>query len=946
MNYNVRDIAKNTYLGEMLAKSATVMIWISDTEKKCVYFNDSWLAFTGKTIEQENGFGWADGVHPDDFDRCLKTFTLAFEARETFSMDYRLQRADGEYRWIRDDGAPYFDSDGQFVGYIGSCFDIHEEVVARAAIEKSEQEYRETINGLLVGVVVHAPDGSILLSNGEASNILGLSEDQIAGRTATDSEWRFVNQDLSPMRAADFPVNRVISSRQAITNYEAGVLRPDRDYVTWVIANAKPLFDADGELEQVIVNFVDVTARKHAEESLLKSQYKLSAHIRNTPLGCISWDEDFRCVEWNRAAERIFGYSEQEIAGKSAQILIPEYARGHVADVFKQLWNQAGGEFSRNENVTRNGDVITCDWYNTPIIDSANKVIGVTSLVLDVTESIDREAELLTQSQITSNMMEGAHLVRADDQKIVFTNRALEKMFGYEPGEMLGEHVSILNAPGDNSPSETARQIMTELNASGYWRGEIENIKKDGSRFWCSATISSFEHPEFGKVWLSVHTDITLRKSLNEKISYQASHDSLTGLTSRNEFERVAKAAIDRAAADNSEHAMCFVDLDQFKVINDTCGHQAGDELLRQLANVIQNKVRHSDTLARLGGDEFAILIENCGLRQAKKIADTVLNAIADYQFVWENRVFRVGASMGLVAIDETTATFTNLYKQADAACYLAKDLGRNRIYVFRPDDAEVGIRQGEMQWVGRINEALVNNRFCLFAQPIVSFKDPGHLHYELLLRLQDEDGTVVPPGAFLPAAERYNLIGDIDKWVLKTAFDLFSNQSGFFDHVDFVAINLSGASLNSEEFLDLALSLYKENGINPHQVCFEITETTAVSNLNSAIDFIKELKSRGFLFALDDFGSGVSSFGYLRSLPVDYLKIDGMFVKHVAKDAVDYAMVKSINEIGQMMGMKTIAEYVENEEIARLLTAINVDYGQGYGLGKPVPLQGLIGTP
>ncbi|GAB4519207.1 MAG: hypothetical protein Tsb0019_19660 [Roseibium sp.] len=945
MNYNVHDISKNSYLGEMLAKSATVMIWISDTEKNCIYVNDSWLAFTGKTIEEEYGFGWADGLHPDDIDRCLDIFTRAFEAHEIFSMDYRLLRADGDYRWIRDDGAPYFDTDGQFVGYIGSCFDIHDEVIARASIEKSEREYRETINGLLVGVVVHAPDGGILLSNGEASNILGLSEDQIAGRKATDSEWRFVKPDLSPVETADFPVNLVIASRQAVTNYELGVLRPDRDHVTWVNVNAKPLFDAQGELEQVIVNFVDVTARKRAEESLLKSQYKLSAHIKNTPLGCISWDEDFRCVEWNKAAERIFGYTEQEAVGKNSQILIPDYAREHVAGVFKQLLNQAGGEFSRNENVTKHGDVITCDWYNTPIIDSANKIIGVTSLVLDVTESINREAELLTQSQITSNMMEGAHLLRADDQKIVFANRALENMFGYEPGEMLGKHVSILNAPADVSPSETARKIMRELEANGYWRGEIENIKKDGSRFWCLATISSFEHPEFGKVWLSVHTDITLRKYLNEKISYQASHDSLTGLTSRAEFERVAKAAIDRAAADKSEHAMCFVDLDQFKVINDTCGHQAGDELLRQLARVIENMVRQSDTLARLGGDEFALLIKNCGLRQAKKIADTILNAIADYQFVWENKAFRVGASIGLVAIDETTATFTNLFKQADAACYLAKDLGRNRVYVFRPDDAEVGIRQGEMQWVGRINEALLNNRFRLFAQPIISFKDPGHLHYELLLRLQDEDGTVVPPGAFLPAAERYNLIGDIDKWVLKTAFDFFSDRSGFFDRVDFVTINLSAASLNSEDFLDLALSLYKESGINPGQVCFEITETTAVSNLNSAIRFIKELKRRGFLFALDDFGSGVSSFGYLRSLPVDYLKIDGMFIKHIAEDPVDFAMVKSINEIGQMMGMKTIAEYVENENIARMLKAINVDYGQGYGLGEPVPVEDLIHT-
>jgi len=429
----------------------------------------------------------------------------------------------------------------------------------------------------------------------------------------------------------------------------------------------------------------------------------------------------------------------------------------------------------------------------------------------------------------------------------------------------------------------------------------------------------------------------------NEPLTFKASHDTLTGLTNRLEFERRARHLLATQRSENDFHALCFMDLDQFKVINDTCGHVAGDELLRQIGRVFQATTRQSDTLARLGGDEFGVLMENCTLEQSQRVADSLLEVVRDFHFSWEEQSFRIGISIGLVAITHTMRDITDLMKQADAACYMAKDLGRNRIHVYRPDDTELARRQGEMQWLSQINRALDEDRFCLYAQPIVSLDGNEKEHFEFLLRMFDEDGKIIPPGAFLPAAERYDLIDKLDAWVVKNAFSLMATHADFFEQVHFASINLSGKSLTSPKFLEFIISEIRKTGIQANKICFEVTETVAISNLSSATTFISILKEIGCYFALDDFGSGLSSFGYLKSLPVDYLKIDGMFVKDIVDDPIDRAMVKSINDVGQVMGMQTIAEFVENDAIKSMLVDIGVNFAQGYGLGKPMPFEDLM---
>jgi diguanylate cyclase (GGDEF)-like protein/PAS domain S-box-containing protein len=528
------------------------------------------------------------------------------------------------------------------------------------------------------------------------------------------------------------------------------------------------------------------------------------------------------------------------------------------------------------------------------------------------------------------------------DGNMEYINPKFTEITCYSMDEAIGQNVSVLRS-GDTSEN-IFDELWATITSGGDWKGELHNRKKDGSLYWVRSSISGIKDTQSNIThYIFLHEDISHERALSEQLSYQASHDDLTGLINRREFERRTERLLSTIELDKDEHALCYMDLDQFKVINDTYGHVAGDELLRQLARKLQGTIRKRDTLARLGGDEFGVLMEHCTLEQAHRVADEILKAIMDYQLFWEGNVFRIGVSIGLVGVTEASGDFTELYKRADAACYLAKDLGRNRIHTYHPDDTELAVRHGEMQWVGRINQALDEDRFCLYAQSIVSLDGSDNRHYELLIRMLGEQGEIIPPGSFLPAAERYNLIEKVDAWVVSHACALLAEYPLFFEQVSFVSINLSGPSLTNKHFLESILHIFKETGVSPNKVCFEVTETVAVSNLDSAISFIQTLKESGFRFALDDFGSGISSFGYLKNLPVDYLKIDGMFVKDIVEDPIDYAMVKSINEIGHLMGMQTIAEFVENDEIKVMLTDIGVDYGQGYGLGKPKQLKGLI---
>jgi len=443
---------------------------------------------------------------------------------------------------------------------------------------------------------------------------------------------------------------------------------------------------------------------------------------------------------------------------------------------------------------------------------------------------------------------------------------------------------------------------------------------------------------------LAMTRDVTQSRQQAKTLSYHACHDMLTGLINRYEFERRLENTLTLAATDQSAHAVLFIDLDQFKIINDTCGHMAGDQLLQQMGNIMREQVRQQDCLARLGGDEFAILMQYCSLEGASNIANKLRIAIDEFAFLWDNRQFKLTVSIGVVGFDNSAGCISDIMRDADTACYLAKDMGRNCVQVSQKDDETTARHQGEMRWVSKIHAGIEEKRFILFAQVIESLNSQSsEKHVELLLRYSNEDGSILPPGAFLPAAERYGISSKLDRYVISTALSLLNNNQSLLISIDAFCINLSGLSLSDKDFLQFVLQQFDSYPSLSGKICFEITETVAISNMKTAGEFIDKLKSIGCRFALDDFGSGLSSFGYLKNLPVDYVKIDGTFVRDIVNDPIDLAMVRSINDIGHLMGKKTIAEFVENDAIKQQLQQLGVDYAQGYGIGKPFPLQELI---
>ncbi len=525
---------------------------------------------------------------------------------------------------------------------------------------------------------------------------------------------------------------------------------------------------------------------------------------------------------------------------------------------------------------------------------------------------------------------------------ILSINRTGAKQLGLTVDEIQDCSVFGFINPGDLLVMEGIIENCLAMPASVY-KQELRLICENGRVIWVRATARVFENEQRLDSLLLVCEDITETRELSEQIAYQATHDALTGLANRGQFDIQIKEAIAMACTDNSEHAVCYLDLDQFKVVNDTCGHLAGDELLRQLGELFRKNLRRHDFIARLGGDEFGILMHNCSVQQAIYVCEQLCNMVKDFNFAWEDRRFTIGVSIGISTISERNHSAVELLKEADAACYAAKDRGRNRVHVYRPDDKELAQRHGEMQWVSKIKQGLEENRFCLYAQPIVPFvnSDEG-LHFEVLVRYRDDQGHIVPPGAFLPAAERYHLSPALDRSVISQLFEWVANRPDFLEKLSLCSINLSGVSLSDETLLEFISFQFNKWNIPTNKICFEITETAAIGNLANATNFINQLRSRGCSFSLDDFGSGLSSFAYLRNLPVDYIKIDGLFVKDILDDKVDFAMVKSINEVGHIMGKKTIAEFVENEKIFSMLKELGVDYAQGHGIGKAVPLEDL----
>ena len=660
------------------------------------------------------------------------------------------------------------------------------------------------------------------------------------------------------------------------------------------------------------------------------------------------WDFDGQTkrVELSRRWKTMLGYDADD-----DEVLLDWYHLVHpddMARVQSRMREHLEGKTSFFESVHRmkhqNGDWRWMSSRAKAVLDKNGRLMRLLGVEVDITERKLYEEALFREkesAQITLQSI-GDGVITTDAKGIVeYINPVAEELTGWKVDDASGRVVDEIFR---GFHEETCEPLENPLAVSIRRDRAIKSvrptllIRRDGNELYIESTASPIRDGK-GHVTggVLVFHDVSESRELNRRLSYHASHDILTGLVNRREFENRLERALKSARARETSYALLYLDLDQFKIVNDSCGHSAGDALLGQLGALLKSKIRWRDTLARLGGDEFGVLLESCSLDEAMQTAEALRVAISDYKFMWDDRSFRMGVSIGVVPINAENEDVAALLSAADSACGAAKEAGRNRIHSFQENDIDLMRRRREMQWAARISNALEENRFELFRQTIQPLQaDEEGAHYEILLRMRDENGGIISPGLFIEAAERYGITPNIDRWVIRSAFRWLVSEADERERLQLCSINLSGQSLGDEKFLPFVIDQFQMSGLDATKICFEITETAAIASYSQANRFINALKELGCKFALDDFGTGLSSFGYLKHFPVDFLKIDGSFVKEILHDPIDREMVRSINEIGHLTGKQTIAEFAENEEIITMLRGMGIDYAQGYGVSEP----------
>jgi diguanylate cyclase (GGDEF)-like protein/PAS domain S-box-containing protein len=715
----------------------------------------------------------------------------------------------------------------------------------------------------------------------------------------------------------------------------------------------KPLVES---LVVIAAHLGTLLQRKQIEQAFQDSEQRFQMFMDNSLTPAFMKDQDGRYVYGNKTLEKVFDVKIADLLGKTDFDWLPESTARQISENDQAVLASRQGVQLLEEVPTPDGENHYWLVSKFPFQDPAGRQY-VGGVALDVTKQKRLEQQLFQEkelAQVTLKSIGDAVITTNAVGEIQYLNPVAEGLTGWNQEEAQGLPLTDIFRIVNETTRESVENPVEEALKKGCIVGLANHtllINRDGSEMAIddsAAPIRANDGQMIGAVL--VFHDVSHNRSLSHQLSWQASHDALTGLINRPEFEIYLEQATSSAKTQNLQHALCYLDLDQFKIINDTCGHTAGDELLRQVTALLQSPIRKTDILARLGGDEFGLLLHQCSLEQAQKVANSLLEQVQTFRFSWQDKIFAVGVSIGLVAIDANNQGSTSTLSLADAACYAAKNRGRNRVHVYQPDDLELAQQQGEMQWVTKITQALEENRFRLHYQSIVSVSNSqleGE-HYEVLLRLQDDNGKLISPMAFIPAAERYNLMHKVDRWVIS---NLFATQGQHYrenwsryqqlNHQNghLYAINLSGASINDEHFIEFLHEQFTLHQIPCQQICFEITETVAITNLSKAAKFINELKELGCRFSLDDFGSGMSSFAYLKNLSVDYIKIDGSFIQQILDNPTDLAVVEAIHKIAKIMGIQTIAEFVENDAILEQIKEIGIDYAQGYGIAKPRPL-------
>jgi diguanylate cyclase (GGDEF)-like protein/PAS domain S-box-containing protein len=838
--------------------------------------------------------------------------------------------------------SPYPETSGfLFTPILSGCNTI--KYVAITSVAENEQEpaegyYRAIFESSPDAQILVDDDGIIVTHNKMAQTVFRYKHNELTGRSIEcliPEQHRAAHAQNRKSYSA-YPISRPMGTgRQLSAARSDGSIFPADISLSPIRTDSRTLYACAVR---------DVSVFQRIMTELRQYKAAMSNLISNLP-GIVyrcdfdpSWNVEFI----NDACELITGYSVTDFL--CGNICMGDIIHEDDRDMVWRKVVEAVDSHSRYKLtyrlITKTGKTRWVWEQGSAVHDKSGAVIHLEGFITDITDRIEAE-NLARENELKFRLLYGntpsIFFALSTTGIIKSVNKHGLQVLGYNHDQVLGRHISDYLVKTDTTVVHAFIDRVIR-NPGEHQKQELNIITgtDDILHGRCTAKLSrdSTDSP----ILLVACEDITEQKRLSDMLSYQACHDSLTGLINRAELLRRLENVIERARSDNSEHVLCFLDLDQFKIVNDTCGHLAGDELLRQLGEIMKSRLRSNDTIARIGGDEFVLLLENCPLANSETLIEEIRSSIRTFRFTWHGRFFSLGVSIGVTAIDHDSRDAISTLGRADTACYAAKESGRDKVIIYRKSSNYFAKRQGDMEWVSRINMALEEQRFYLVRQPIAALLDDSleRKRYEILIRMLDDEGNTISPGNFLYAAERYDLSVKIDKWVIRQTLEWLSIHGHCPDYIEQYSINLSAQSLCDKAMLSSIIDLIDTYSINCKQLCFEITETNAIRNLPEALSFIKTLGGLGCQFALDDFGSGFSSFAYLRNLPVDYLKIDGGFVKNILNNEIDLAMVKSINDLGHVMGKKTIAEFVTNREILGLLMDIGVDYAQGEAVGMP----------
>ena len=885
----------------------------------------------------EDGY-WERLIHPEDREQVLQWWRGSAREPGRHEYEYRLRHADGHFRWFCHQCFVPLNS-GESRTIRGVLLDV----TPRRAAERAQTSQAAVIEA----VFRNAPDPMAIVDaerriqavNPAMERVFGYRPEELVGQTTAvlyaDPE------EFERLGRARFNVDHGETDEHPIH----ALYRRKNGETFPVEAYGSSIRNPAGQVLGFLGVMHDVSDRHASQARLLASETR----FREFAAAASDWfwemDEDLRFSYFSDRFLESTGVPPERLLGKTREETgIPGINEAEWQVHLEDLRSHRPFRSFVHPRRKPDGDTVWLSISGVPRFDDQNRFLGYRGVGADITSQVHMQQELVESETRFRQFAEmSADYFWETDEELILTRMygKFENAWYQDMDQILGRsHLDIILAFLDEA--QAAAHARTVAQHQPFDEVEFRPSGPDGQ----IRVVQNSGRPFFGESgeflgYRGASRDITSQRRMAEQLAHQAAHDPLTGLANRREFERRLERALEDLRTTDGSHCLCYLDLDQFKLVNDTCGHSAGDELLRQISALIGEHLRAGDTLARLGGDEFGILLAQCPVASARGVAENLRQTVGAFRFHWDSKVFTVGVSIGVVPLTAGNDSVARALSAADSACYVAKENGRNRVHVSDGSDDQVNRRNTEMEWVGRVTRAIDEDRLELWHQSIVSVSGntgDGH-HLEILVRMRTDDGKIIAPGVFLPAAERYGLASRVDRWVVKHTLQWCEAAVRRGERLSLISINLSAQSLCEEGFLEYAQEAVSSSQMDARRLCFEITETTAIQNLAAASRFIRAMRDLGCRFALDDFGSGVSSFAYLKTLDVDFLKLDGMFVKDIEHDPVSLAMVRSINEVGHVMGKRTIAEFVENDAIFERLRTIGVDFAQGFGIDYPSPV-------